>query len=428
MRFLFLFILSVFVIHGCRTSDEVNNVFSYIEVNEAVKYDSLFFTDEIPDLKFILSKHSKRFKPNIIPDDCYARLLGDTLHLFINNEGKMTFYQIDYIIHRAIVYSRLQLARCKLNCRYPSGENKIIINKKNFKVNDSIQVYIESRFIIASKGNPTIYDTIVLKGKLNLRIRERDYSVEKRQAEYAYQDLLKMIRSRPDTITELSLSGLRLTKIPDEILQIKNLKKLYLSYHKLEKGELKKLKYFENLEELYLYSMGITEIPIEILELKKLKILGLTSNPISEKELVKLSSLKQLEELRIDDCELNDIPIDFRDFKNLKTLDLANNNLKSDALTKISAPNLERLDISNNDLRTIPSSLFESRKLKSLNIANNRIFEFPTEITNLTYLKELDFRWNAFKEFPVILNKMQPLDYIGMIGNIFKARDYERDK
>src|SRR6056300_33876 len=132
------------------------------------------------------------------------------------------------------------------------------------------------------------------------------------------------IRNLNATSLELNRKGL--TKIPDFVFHMKNLKELKLSYNKLtalppEFGQLK------NLEILYLNSNKFTALPPEFGQLKNLKNLYLNSNKFTAFP-PEIGQLKNLESLELSDNKLNSLPESIGQLKKLKVL-IVDNKLTS---------------------------------------------------------------------------------------------------
>src|SRR6056300_1394544 len=162
------------------------------------------------------------------------------------------------------------------------------------------------------------------------------------------------IRNLNATSLELNRKGL--TKIPDFVFHMKNLKELKLSYNKLtalppEFGQLK------NLKNLYLNSNKFTAFPPEIGQLKNLESLELSDNklnslPESIGQLKKLSvigistitslpeSIGQLEKLKflIVDNKLTSLPESFKNLPDNLVIWYGSNVYKKQQFMKKFAP------------------------------------------------------------------------------------------
>ena len=88
-------------------------------------------------------------------------------------------------------------------------------------------------------------------------------------------------------------------RVPKEIFQLKNIKKLTVNVGGIDGTLPKQIKYFKHLEELNLGLTFLRKIHINLYKLKKLKKLNLAGNFFNE--IPKgISNLKNLEELNLD--------------------------------------------------------------------------------------------------------------------------------
>ena len=105
-------------------------------------------------------------------------------------------------------------------------------------------------------------------------------------------------------------------RVPKEISQVKNIKKLTVNVRGIDGALPKQIKYFKNLEELDLGLTYLKKIHPNLYKLKKLKKLGLAGNFFNE--IPKgISNLKNLEELNLE-LYCGTLPKDIVKLKKLK--------------------------------------------------------------------------------------------------------------
>ena len=233
---------------------------------------------------------------------------------------------------------------------------------------------------------------------------------------FSKYDVLDVISPEIGQLTKLeylSISKLQITKLPNEISSLKNLRVLRIdSCQSLEKfpriickiSDLRKLRLVENenlkelppemgnltnLQELSVRSIRLPKLPSEIQQLMKLKILNLDgflpSFPLA------ICSLTQLENLDLNNNRLKTISSEISRLVNLKCLNLENNLLRKFPEEFLNCSKLRTLVLNKCDLTDIPSSINKLSSLQSLYLNSNPLTKtsFPIELGQLDQLKYL---------------------------------------
>ena len=174
-----------------------------------------------------------------------------------------------------------------------------------------------------------------------------------------------------------------LTRVPDFVFKMKNLRHLDLGMNKIttlppEIGQLKKL------EKLELRENNITTLPPEIGQLENLQDLDLSYNNITTLP-PEIGQLENLQDLDLQHNKITTLPPEIGQLKNLKVLHLYSNKLTSLPESIGQLKNLYYLNLRDNKLTSLPESIGQLKKLKELSLSVNKLTSLPKSFENLKY-------------------------------------------
>jgi len=238
--------------------------------------------------------------------------------------------------------------------------------------------------------------------------------------------------------TELDLSFMRLTTLPESIGNLTNLKTL-----EVQKNQLTTLPdsigNLTNLKELYVYDNKLTTLPESIGNLTNLEKLDvydnlLTTLPDSIGNLTNLErldvrwnqlttlpdsigNLTNLKELNVHSNQLTNLHDSIGNLTNLKELIVNKNQLTTlhDSIGNLT--NLEGLDVGKNQLTTLPDWIGNLTNLEELYVYNNQLTTLPDSIGNLTSLIRLYLGSNQLTTLPDSIGNLTNLNYLDVDWN-----------
>eukprot|EP00053_Salpingoeca_punica_P016777 m.159588 g.159588 ORF g.159588 m.159588 type:complete len:1052 (+) comp17043_c0_seq1:343-3498(+) len=188
-----------------------------------------------------------------------------------------------------------------------------------------------------------------------------------------------MIAEIPPTISSLSeslntliLKKNHLERLPNELIQLRTLRVLDLSYNRLTELPAN-FGMLVNLRTLYASGNKLTAIPQSLFGITNLERLDFAENNITELPPM-IGQLKGLLELSLSNNKITFLPGSIGD-----------------------CVNLVKLELENNQLQRLPSTLCKLRKLETLALAQNPMVEPPVSVVNqgcqaiLSHLATMDF-------------------------------------
>lgn len=207
--------------------------------------------------------------------------------------------------------------------------------------------------------------------------------------------------------TELDLSGLGLTLVPQEILTCTELRKLDLSDNNLTEVS-PRLSRLTHLKYLSIANNSIPYRDFNIEALVNLYSLDASGNPI-EKLDGKFSRLKLLRKLTVSKCSISKLTDEFCSLSNLQTLNLSINSLEHLPESFGHLNHLDHCDLSSNHLSEIPDSIGNIETLVYLNLSNNSLQNLPNSIGSLEMLRALNLTENPIKALPSEVGRIRKL-------------------
>jgi internalin A len=231
--------------------------------------------------------------------------------------------------------------------------------------------------------------------------------------------LQKIEKAARDRESMLDLSGSKLTELPAELGQLKNLTTLSLSYNQLTElpAELGQLK---NLTTLSLSYNQLTELPAELGQLTNLTTLSLSSNQLTELP-PELGQLTNLTILSLSYNQLTELPPELGQLTNLTTLSLSSNQLTELPPELGQLTNLTILSLSHNQLTGVPAELGQLTNLTILSLSGNQLTELPPELGQLKNLTSLYLFDNQLTELPPELGQLKNLTSLYLQDNQLTA-------
>ena len=209
--------------------------------------------------------------------------------------------------------------------------------------------------------------------------------------------------------------GNELTKFPDALLQLTNLKILSIANNQITKipeaiGQL------SNLTQLDLSSNQITSIPEDLGQLWNLTRLSLNDNQITSFPEA-LGQLSNLTQLYLSNNQITNIPDAIGQLLNLTLLDLRYNQIAQIPEALDQPLNLTWLFVNSNQITNIPDAIGQLLNLTWLSVSNNQITKIPEAIAQLSNLTQLSVSNNQIETIPECLETLPQLKYLDLRRN-----------
>ncbi len=239
----------------------------------------------------------------------------------------------------------------------------------------------------------------------------------------AYREAERRIEAALENgATELDLSDMGLTEVPEAIGQLTNLQKLNLGgkFWKDSKNQLTKVPEvifsLTQLQWLDLDNNQLTEVPAALAALTQLQSLSLNNNQLTEVPAA-LAALTQLQSLSLDNNQLTEVPEVIFSLTQLQSLSLNKNQLTEVPAALAALTQLQSLSLDNNQLTEVPEVIFSLTQLRALYLDNNQLTEVPAALAALTQLRALYLDKNQLTKVPEVIFSLTQLQLLSLNKN-----------
>ena len=164
-----------------------------------------------------------------------------------------------------------------------------------------------------------------------------------------------------------------------------------------------------NATRAILSRQGLTKIPDFVFYMKNLRLLDLSHNKLTSLP-AEIGKLNNLQELRLANNKLTSLPAEIGKLNNLRGLRLSDNKLTSLPASICLLTNLSFLHVHGNELTSLPAEIGKLKKLRELRLSDNKLTSLPESIGLMTNLRWLELTGNKLTSLPESFKKLH--DYL----------------
>ena len=246
---------------------------------------------------------------------------------------------------------------------------------------------------------PEIIDNLIVLNYLNDNALSTNLAIQilTEEPNIDYQSLVTKINNNKEhTISEIKSSvdttqgKFQSYKIAEIQCVLGNEKKIFLkelfANNEQDSAVLTRIRQnqAEKGESLSLFGLNLTQIPNEVFELTHLKSLDLYDNALEEIPNA-INKLTLLENLLVSKNKMSQLPDTLADLKNLKKIKLDENQFEVYPSVLNAIQSLENISLEDNQIRVLPSETTQLPNLKLLDLRGNPLMNIPRE--KLKFLK-----------------------------------------
>ena len=264
------------------------------------------------------------------------------------------------------------------------------------QIHNFLSVFLHQKSNLKSinfSGNPLDDDS--LEGLFGNRTTENEIDVDIDISETRISPHLQHIFQNycNKNIKKLNISQQNLTKLPDELIHLKN-----------------------NIVEVAANGNSISEVPDFLNDFLHLEVLSISSNSLNS---LPLDSVRLTKIIEIDASsnQFSSFPKEICSFSQLAILNLENNKIKQIPAEIEQLKCLSELNLSKNELESLPKQFFQLLELRVVKMENNQLKTIPGDFIQLKNLEELRLSGNKIEVIPIALTELQKLTALHLDEN-----------
>ncbi len=184
--------------------------------------------------------------------------------------------------------------------------------------------------------------------------------------------------------------------------------------------------YLKSTTELWVVKCIMEEIPNEILQCKSIKRLYISKVDGLKKLPENIGDLQELETIDVSLTQMESLPESIGKLKKLKYLDASSTNITTVPESIGNCESLVFLDLHSTDITEIPDGVTKLKKLKSLDLGYTKITALPEDIGALSELVRLDLFGLDLRHLPQSAKNLTKLAYLNVYDNYNLDEEYKQ--
>ena len=180
--------------------------------------------------------------------------------------------------------------------------------------------------------------------------------------------------------------------------------------------------------ELDLRSNALKELPQDLVELKNLRSLRLNYNKFEEVPSI-VSSFPKLQLLELSGNQLEAVPMNLRYLTHLKEIDLSGNRFSEFPPVLLVLPVLQSLNLENNTIDKVPDNIDDMKALNKIDLSTNRLTVLPDSFGRMPRIQSVDVSSNTLTMFPATFGRVKGVKLLDVRYNdfdeMYKAKSEE---
>jgi Leucine-rich repeat (LRR) protein/Tfp pilus assembly protein PilF len=220
-----------------------------------------------------------------------------------------------------------------------------------------------------------------------------------------------------ENLETLGLDEMKITTVPAEVNKLKKLKSLYI--YGISSLDLSPFSGCAQINELHLHANNLAKLPDAVMQMKNLKRFCSEGNPGIDyaQALSSLSVLPDLSFVQLKSNKLKALPATVSQLKSLSILDLSSNEFTQIPAELLVLENLNQLFIKDNQLSVLPDEFSQLKKLKALDLSGNKFTTLPAVVAKMPMLTSLTMDRNNITDPGPDAAKMQQLQVLSLLDN-----------